>query len=619
MARKQGRRETDSGRSQPEPTKQSASRSSTITTSLICLALVLAVCAIYGQTYRFGFIAYDDDTYVYKNDVVKEGLTPAGVSWALKSYCCANWHPLTMLSHMLDCELFGLEAGAHHLVNVALHAANAVLLFLLFARMTGYLWRSAIVAAVFALHPLHVESVAWVAERKDVLSTFLGLVAALLYVRYAKAPSVGRYVAVTVAFGLAIMAKSMLVTLPLVFLLLDIWPLRRLQWRVSWLSARRALLDKVPLLMMSAAVSVVTVFAQRGSGAVMELQRLPFSARFENAVVAYASYIGKAFWPANLAVLYPYDVHPLAKVLVASALLVALSVAAVVSARKCPYAIVGWLWYLGMLVPVIGLVQVGAQSMADRYTYLPLVGLSAAVVWLAADLLAGKAALTRVGSVVACAVLVLFAVQTYRQAGYWISSRALFEHTLAVTKRNHIIHNNLGVVLAGDGRYDEAISCYKRALEIEPDYADARANVGHVFLALGRLDEAYAELARTLELKPAMVEAHTDMGTLLAAQGRYDESAGHLEESLRLSPAQPNVHSNYAFVLTRLGRADEAISHCNEALRAAPESVDARYNLGMALLAKGSKAGAAAEFSRVLALAPDNAAVRAGLSAAQAP
>ena len=586
---------------------------------VLCLALCLAALVIYAQTYRYGFVAYDDETYVYENPTVKKGLTSSGVMWACTAFDCSNWHPLTWLSHMLDCRLFGLTAGAHHLVNLGFHLANTVLLFVAFVRMTRRPWRSALVTGVFALHPLHVESVAWIAERKDVLSTFLGLVTLLFYIRYAAVPGVRRYVPVALVFALGLMAKPMLVTLPFVFLLLDIWPLRRLAWPPAWQKLRRLLGEKVPLLAMVAAASVVTFMAQHESGAVMALARLSFKDRFSGAAIAYVSYIVKSVWPVRLAVLYPYQAYSPGKVLAALVILTAATAVALAWARRRPYILVGWLWYLGMLMPVIGLVQVGAQSMADRYTYLPLVGLSFAVVWFAADLIENRRLPRLIAVVAACVVLVVFGAQAYRQARYWESSRTLFEHALRVTSRNPIIHNNLGVILGREGKHDEAVANYRKALALWPDYADANGNLGHEFLGLGRLDEAYPYLVKTLQLKPKSASAHADLGIVLAAQGKLDESRVHLEESLRLEPEKVEVHSNLAFVLQRLELVDEAIAHCKEALRLKPESVDAHYNLATAFMAQGKKAEAAAEFSRVLELSPGHAAARAALEQLQKP
>jgi len=588
-------------------------RPSVTTVALISLGLALATLAVYARAYHYGFIAYDDNTYVYDNPIVKKGLTPAGIAWAFTTFDSANWHPLTWLSHMVDCSFFGVSPGPQHVVNLAFHLANVVLLFFAFVWMTRRPWRSAIVAGIFALHPLHVESVAWIAERKDVLSTFLGLVTVLLYARYAARPSAWRYSGVAGAYALALLAKPMLVTLPFVLLLLDIWPLSRLAWPPRWRALRPRVVEKLPLLAMVAAACVLTLVAQKRGGAVATLSNLPFSARLANASIGYVTYIERAFAPVNLAVLYPVRPFAAGAAVGCALALAAATAAAVAFGRKRPYCLVGWFWYLGMLVPVIGLVQVGAQSTADRYTYLPLVGLSIALVWPAADVLERRRTLRAAAFAAACAATLALGAQAYRQTGYWESGKRLFEHTLAVTEGNSIIHNNLGVTLLEEKRYEEAAAHYGQALAIRPDYPEAHANLGHELLGLGRLNEAAPHLARALEALPGRADVQADMGLLLAAQGRLDEARVHLETSLRIKPDQPTVHSNLGFVLLGLGRADEAILHCGEALRLDPRLADAHYNMGMALAAQGKKPEAVAEFSRVLTLSPGHAGARAAL------
>ena len=366
------------------------------------------------------------------------------------------------------------------------------------------------------------------------------------------------------------MAKPMLVTLPLVFLLLDLWPLGRLSWPPRLRSLAPLVLEKLPLLALSAAASVVTVIAQHQTGAVQSLARVPFAARFANASIGYATYIAKSLWPASLGVLYP--IHPLSTPAAVASLvtLLAVTLIAILFARTRPYILVGWLLFLGMLVPVIGLVQVGSQSTADRYMYLPLVGLSIAVVWSIADLVAGRRLLERAAAVLACVVLVAFAVTAHAQAGYWQSSRTLFERTLAVTRANSIMHNNLGVVLVREGRFDEALAQYNAALVINPDYPDAHANAAHELMRQGRFADALPHLARALALAPHHAQALGDLGTLLAAEGRLDEARARLEESLLLKPDQPEIHNNLAFVLRRLGLNNEAIAQYQAVLRLNP-------------------------------------------------
>ena len=553
---------------------------------IICSLLALAVLTIYAQTANYGYVAYDDDQYVYQNPWVKAGLTASNIGWAFTTFFYANWHPLTWISYMLDFNMFGSNPGAQHLVNVALHLASTLLLFLALVRMTRQPWRCAVVAAIFAVHPLHVESVAWISERKDVLSTFFEMLTLLLYVRYTVKPGVRNYLPLAVAFGLSLLAKPMAVTFPFVLLLLDFWPLRRLNWPLQRAAVRRLFMEKVPLLALAAVTSVLTFLAQRGYGAVASLSHLPLAERVANAAIAYVAYIGKTFWPADLAVLYPVQKPVLGNAVIAVLILAAITAAAWRWVRQRPYLAVGWLWYLGMLVPVIGLVQVGTQSMADRYTYVPMVGLSIAAVWTIGDLIRNIPALRIAAAVAAVPMLAVLAGAAYQQTTYWKTSRTLFEHTLAITKDNRIIENNLGVVLADEGKSAEAITLFRAALAIDPDYAEAHSNLGHELLKSGRADQAQASLTKALDLNPNLVRAQADMGVLLASRGEFEEARRHLERSLTLAPGDAENESNLCFVLTHLGRLDDAIVHCHTALLINPSMSNARFNLDNALAAQ---------------------------------
>jgi tetratricopeptide (TPR) repeat protein len=570
----------------PEKTDQPVRADLKRLQTAVCIFLALATVFVYCQTFRYGFIAYDDDQYVYENPMVKAGLTASGVAWAVSTFHYANWHPLTWISYLLDAQLFGMNAGAFHLVNVLLHAASAVLLFLALFRMTRRPWRCAVVAAVFALHPLHVESVAWISERKDVLSTFLEMIALLLYARYVEHPTTKRYLLVSLTFALSVMAKPMLVTFPLVLLLLDYWPLRRIQWPPRWPKDRPVLVEKAPLLLISLAASVLTFVAQRNYGAVASLEHVPLATRIANAATAYVTYIKQALWPADLGALYPTAPPALGSTGLALLVLLVVTAAALIFARMRPYLFTGWFWYLGMLVPVIGIVQVGAQSRADRYMYVPLVGLTIAIIWAAADWLELHPALQHAAAAAVGAVLLVFAAGTWHQAGYWKDSRTLFEHTLAITERNYIIRNNLGVILARDGDAKGAMDQYRQAIAINPEYAEAHANLGHVLLRAGQFEAARSQLLEALRLKPSFAMAHADLGVLNAAGGNYQEAIGHLSESLRLDPDDAEAHSNLCFVLQHAGRVDEAIVHCREALRLRPDFPSAEYNLKNALAAR---------------------------------
>ena len=552
---------------------------------MICVLLAAATLLVYFRTFHYQFVFYDDNTFVYENPVVQAGLKLSSVVWAFGLHF-ANWHPLTWLSYLVDAQLFGMNAGAFHLVNVLLHTASVVLLFLALFRMTGRLWRCALVAAIFALHPLHVESVAWVAERKDVLSTCLEMIALLLYARYAGHPTVKRYLLVSLVFALSLMAKPMLVTFPFILLLLDYWPLRRIEWPPRWRAQRWVLLEKLPLLAMSVAASILTVVAQRQYGTVASLDGTSVWTRIANSALGYVLYIKQAFWPANLGVLYP-AVTPVSRAPeLALLVLVVVTAAVVILARSRPYLFTGWFWYLGMLVPVIGLVQVGAQSRADRYMYVPLVGLTVAIVWAAADWLELRPALQRPVAVGTGAVLLVLAVGAWRQVGYWQDSQTLFRHTIAVTERNYIMHNNLGVVLARAGDNRAAMVEYVRASIINPQYAEAKGNAGDSLLRAGQLDAARPLLQEAIRLRPDFPMALMDLGIVETSSGSFPEAIGHLSESLRYAPDNAVAHSNLCYDLEHVGRWDEAITHCREALRLQPDYPDAQFNLKNALAAR---------------------------------
>jgi tetratricopeptide (TPR) repeat protein len=510
----------------------------------ICLSLAVLTWFVFGQTLWHDFVNYDDPRYVYENTRITSGLSISGIAWAFTHIHSLNWHPLTTISHMLDCQLYGLKAGWHHFTNVFLHTLAAILLFLALRQLTGAVWRSAFVAAVFAIHPLRVESVAWIAERKDVLSGVFFMLTLLAYVYYVRLPRVTRYLLVLLVFACGLMSKPMLVTLPFVLLLLDYWPLARLNSQF-W----RRLLEKIPLIALSALSSIITFLVQKA--AVGRTEELPILERITNAVVSYVLYIWQMLWPVNLAVFYPHPENrlPLWEIVSCLVFLICVMAVAITLRKRRPYLITGWLWYLGMLVPVIGLVQVGWQGRADRYTYLPQIGLYIAVTWGVADLTAfyrhqrtalSTAAILIIGALTWCA---------WVQTSYWHDSERLFRHAAAVTTNNDVADNNLGIVFLGQGKVDEAISLLQTAADLRPDNSPAHENLAKALLQKGRAAEALVHYRKLLELQPDNMEVHNIVGTVLVQQRRVSEGIEEWQKVLAVEPDNGNAMSNLAWVL----------------------------------------------------------------------
>jgi tetratricopeptide (TPR) repeat protein len=563
-----------------------------------CLLLVALTLFAFWPVLGNGFVEIDDTDYVTENARVQQGLTPSGLVWAWTTVHSANWHPLTWMSHMLDWELHGPDPLGHHLTSLLFHVASAVVLFLALERATGCLSRSAVVAALFAVHPLHVESVAWVAERKDVLSTFFWMLATWAYVRFAEAPGAGRYLLVLAAFAVGLTAKPMLVTLPFTFLLLDLWPLSR--WKpgagnggggpIPWLLLR----EKIPLLALSIASSAVTVLAQRSGRAVATLDAYPFSNRLGNAVVSYAAYLWKTLWPSDLSFFYLHPKQGLApwQIGLSALALVSVTFLALRARSRRPYLLVGWLWYVGTLVPVIGLVQVGSQAMANRYTYVPLVGLFLMAAWGVPDLVeswqrrrASGAETPRWLALPAVALLLALAVDTRAETRYWRDSASLFERALAVSPDNYLAHFGLGLTLSHQGKVDEAIGQYQTTLRLRPDDARTHTNLALLLTGQGKLEEAHAHAQEAVRLYPGYADAHSNLGVVLAAQGRTEEAIQEYQAALALEPDDPQVHNNLGSALAKLGRTDEAILEFRSAVRARPDYELARRNLTRALFA----------------------------------
>ena len=624
-----------------------------------CLSLLLAAVtfAVYWRALGCEFTDYDDPDYFSANPHVLAGLTFGGIRWAFTTVFASNWHPLTWLSLMLDAELFGKGPAGPHFTNLLFHAANTVLLFLLLRRLTAATWRSAWVAALFALHPLHVESVTWVAERKDVLSAFFGLLSLWAYVRHVTGDE--RQVARTetapvsimspvtcrvsrfywlalVFFALGLMSKPMLVTLPLVMLLLDWWPLQRMT-RLHSVSARQTggkgqgasvqnlVVEKIPFFVLSAASCIVTLFVQQKGGAVITLTKLPLSLRIENAFISYASYLGKTFWPTALASPYPHpgiwlaNPHPgfgpAGVVLFSLALFAGLCVAAVWCGRKFPFVPVGWFWFAGTLVPTIGLVQVGAQSMADRYTYLPLIGIFIILSWGIAEVQA-RWRLPRRGMVLLAVVLLAAcAARTRIQVSFWQNDGSLFSHALAVTKNNFVASVNLGTWYSKKGQMKETLDCYYTALRMNPSDPTVLYDVGNAFTKIGYWDEAIADYRRALQITPNEADILDNLGFALAAKKQYAEAVTNFEAALKLKPDSAKAHNNLAVVLFIEHRFDEAARHYREALRLMPDDPRICANLGDVLVRLGQISDAVKCYQDALRLKPGDAQVEAKLRA----
>jgi protein O-mannosyl-transferase len=527
---------------------QSASRHSIVLRfTLVAILLVGATVAAYWPVTGHPFLAYDDDFYVANNPQVAGGLSWQAAKWAFGTFHEANWHPLTWLSHQLDVTLFGLRAGAHHLTNVLFHGVNILLLFLLLLRLTGAFWRAACVAALFALHPLHVESVAWVAERKDLLCAFFVLLTLLVYQHYVCKKSRSSYALALLLFACALLAKPMAVTLPFLLLLLDYWPLARTERQGT--NPRLLVAEKLPFLVLALASTVVTVIAQRAGGAVISLVKVGAGQRLANAAVSAIAYLLKTAWPADLAPLYPFTLHlPPWKVWVATILLAAM-VGFALRQRRRLYCAFGLFWYLGMLVPVSGLVQVGQQGMADRYTYLPLVGIFIVLVWGANDLLSGWRCRQELLGTIALGVVLLCGMAARHQVGYWRSSETLFRHTLAVTTDNYVMHHNLAVLLENEGRIGEALQEHEEALALRPTRAESHYFLANALLRQGLTGEAVARYRLALQINPDYADAHNNMGAALSLYGQRAEAIAHYREALRLNPADDKARANLKSML----------------------------------------------------------------------
>jgi protein O-mannosyl-transferase len=624
------------------------------------LLLTAVTLAVFWPVRLNDFVNYDDPVYVTENPHVQAGLTRAGISWAFGELHGEQtyWHPLTWVSHMVDCQVFGLKPAGHHLINLLFHTLNAVLVFLVFRRMTGAFWRCAVLAALFALHPLQVESVAWVTERKNVLSAFFWLLTMWAYVRYAEKskvqspeskvrspksnvqgsrfkvqgsrfpsrpsafplPSSIFYLLALFLFALGLMCKPVLVTLPFALLLLDYWPLRRLElasvdasgqgsrFKVQGSEVLRLLVEKLPFLVLAGASSAITIMAHRGLGLLASAEMLPWHARLANAVVSYVRYLGKTVWPAHLAVFYPYGrAWPIWIVVACGALLLALTLLALGTARTRPYLLVGWFWFLGVLVPFIGLIQGGAQAMADRFAYVPGLGLLLALVWGAHEWAARWRHRALVLSAAAGLASVLCFALVRQQVGYWQNSEALFRHALSVTTGNYVAHANLGKALADSGRFREAETEFAATLAICPDYYPTIYALGNVVWINGDSAAALKLFNRALQTRPHDATAHYNHGIALAALGQEAEAIQQYQEALQLDPKLAPAHNNLAGLLISHGKVEEGLAHALTALRLDPEFFQAHLNAGNALFLQDKFPEAEAHYRAGIKLKPNSA------------
>jgi len=535
----------------------------------ICLALTLAIVAAYCQVGSYDFVDYDDGEYVYKNLNIQKGFTCDAFKWAFTTNYAANWHPLTWFSHILDWQLYGSNAGGHHITNLVFHITNTLLLFLVLKRMTSATWPSAFVAALFALHPMHVESAAWVSERKDVLSTFFWMLTMWGWLQYIKHQGKARYILTLLIFSLGLLSKPMLVTLPFVLLLLDYWPLERF----GKLKFYRLILEKIPFVLLAAISSIVTFLVQQNWGAVNRLTDVSFAVRIGNAFISYVKYIENMFWPAGLVYFYP---HPGRNISIWYAVLSALFLLIVTFfvlrfSSKHRYLLTGWFWYLGTLVPVIGLVQVGEQAMADRYSYITLTGLFIIIAWGASDVLVNWQYRKIILGASSLIILLILAICSNVQSGYWKDSMSLYTHALKVSNLNYKAHFNMAITLKDMDRFEEAAIEFQNGLQIKPDAPFALNDLGIIYGRQGKFDQASECFMKALKINPNFAEARTNFGYVLANQGKLDDAMVNLNESLRINPKSALTHRYLGQVLERKGKIDQAVSHFEEALQLKPD------------------------------------------------
>ena len=590
----------------PEPAKKSF-------VIFTYFALILGTLLVFWQVRNFGFVNYDDSDYVYENQHVLNGLTGDGVIWAFTTNHSGNWHPLTWLSLMLDCQLFhaaslpgGANPGWMHFMNLLLHLANTLLLFAILRKMTGALWPSAFVAAAFAIHPMHVESVAWIAERKDVLSTMFLLLTLAAYVSYVRRRGPVRYALTLLLFALGLLAKPMLVTLPILLLLLDYWPLEqigrhRTEDASQKVSAVRLIAEKIPFIALSIVSSVITFLSQLGSKAVAHIDALALKDRVANAFLSYARYIGKLFWPQNLAAFYPFDVNSFAFWQVAGCvlLLLVISIFVIRFGRNQKYLPVGWFWFVATLVPVIGLVQVGRQAFADRYTYISYIGLFVMIAWGLPELLSKWPQRKITLGLSMIISLTTLGICTHRQVSFWNNSFTLFSHAIEVTQNNYIAHNNLGVAYDSIGRWEDAVEAYKQTIKIKPDYAEAHYNLGVAYGKVGRGQDEIEAYKRAIKIKPAYAKAYYNLGVSYEDLGCHQDAIEAYKQAIRVKPDYAEAYINLGVTNYKIGRYQDAVEAYKQAVRIKPDFAQTHYNLGVTYLVAGNK-GLALEECKIL-------------------
>ena len=589
-------------------------------TEIIIIFFIISVTfSLYFQVHQFEFVGFDDNEYVYENPHVTSGINFENIRWALTAFHSNNWHPLTWISHMVDCRIFGLNPGWHHLVNLFFHISNSVLLFIIFRRMSGRLWQSAFVAAVFAVHPLHVESVAWVSERKDVLSTFFGLLTILSYAWYVGKQNFKRYSLVISFFILGLLSKPMLVTLPFVLLLLDYWPLRRFHFQKEAEGSRQNffnikhinIIEKIPLFVIAAASSIMTFFAQKAGAVMVSLAFIPIETRVANAITSYVSYIVRLFVPLNLSCIYP---HPLVisweKLLLSVTLLMIISAFAIKNIKKAPYFIVGWLWFLGTLVPVIGLVQVGMQSMADRYMYIPSIGLLLIISWGASEIIQKKKAAKKVSETVAIIGIILMVIISWKQIAYWENSEKLFKRALQVTDNNYIAHHKLGAYFSTQGREENAIKNYLKSIQIDPGFHDSYFNLGLLYYHQGEMEKAVSNLLKAAAIKPDYADTYSILGAAFFQKKDYEKAEENYLKEVKIAPDRIDANFNVGAVYLCLDKIDEAIAFFKKTIDLRPDFVNGYHYLGLSFDKKGQGEKALEYYQIALGIKPDSMKIR---------